>query len=134
MTAAQPQVLHAFLPLQQCPGQTLRHVAALPLMDERPSRCGDRVRRDAPASDQSRCTGSTEVNRDPLYEPDAHLKRDAEFPPMRGKRARAGLGTLLAGAAHRSVADPALSRCDPVDGRMIVPTRNQGSRCYASPG
>ena len=28
----------------------------------------------------------TEVNRDLLYEPDEHLKRDAEFPPMRGKR------------------------------------------------
>ena len=29
---------------------------------------------------------STEFNRDLLYEPDENLKRDAEFPPMRGKR------------------------------------------------
>ena len=27
---------------------------------------------------------STEISRDLLYERDEHLKRDAEFPPMRG--------------------------------------------------
>ena len=35
---------------------------------------------------------STEVNRDLLYEPDEHLKRDAEFPRMRGyEGTRSGL-------------------------------------------
>jgi hypothetical protein len=37
---------------------------------------------------------STEVNRDLLYQPDEHLKRDAEFPPS----ARKG----SSGAANRT--------------------------------
>jgi hypothetical protein len=33
---------------------------------------------------------SGEFNRDLLYEPDEHLKRDAEFPPLRGTDDRHG--------------------------------------------
>jgi hypothetical protein len=40
---------------------------------------------------------STKVNRDLLYEPDEHLKRDAEFPPMRGKRG-SGVGSMRLGS------------------------------------
>lgn len=47
--------------------------------------------------------GSTEVNRDLLYEPDEHLKRDGEFPPMRGLRGGLGANTEL--RSREAVAD-----------------------------
>jgi hypothetical protein len=45
---------------------------------------------------------STKVYRDLLYEPDEHLKRDAEFPPMRAESRRAADDRF----AHLNVPDP----------------------------
>jgi hypothetical protein len=63
---------------------------------------------EAPRSTETGSTSPTSISsvapsssyaRDLLYEPDEDLERDAEFPPMRGKRARGGLGTPVAGRA-----------------------------------
>jgi hypothetical protein len=75
------------------------------LIEKEPRRLRDSFRREATASDFSRCTAKHRVNGDLFYEPDEHLKRDAKFPPMRGFRASAaGSGVaIVAGAGSASL-------------------------------
>jgi hypothetical protein len=64
---------------------------------------------------------STEVNQDLLYEPDEHLKRDAEFPPMRGKRNPESICGSPLGSGAASAPQSAHSRT--VVGGLEIPLR-----------
>jgi len=70
---------------------------------------------------------STEVNRDLLYESDEHLKRDAEFPPMRGKPDSAVRWDVAADAEPAAASESAHSRCASRVGEMRVLARKRVS-------
>jgi hypothetical protein len=68
---------------------------------------------------------STEVNRGLLYEPDGDPERDAEFPPMRGKRDWGIRPDVLTGVRGGAPLQPAQSGCRVRNGEMRALFRMQ---------